>query len=163
MEFHYELSAGTVTVQVEPADSGYAIMILRPDREPKSYRVGARCPEHGQLTLCFDERQVRVHVAKAGNVRHVALGGHSWQLQPSKPVGRKREVGGGSLHATMPGKVLDVLVEEGQEVEAGALLMLLEAMKMELSIIAPNAGVVRSVSVSAGEIVDQGQSLVEIA
>jgi len=54
------------------------------------------------------------------------------------------------------------LVQEGQEVEAGAPLVLLEAMKMELRITAPNAGVVRSVSVSAGEIVDQGQELVSL-
>ena len=163
MEFHYELPAGTVTVQVEPAGSGYAITILRPDQAPESCQVDARRPEHGQLTLCFDDRRVRAHVAKTGNVRHVALGGHSWRLEPPKPVGRKREVGSGSLQATMPGKVLDVLVQVGQEVEAGAPLVLLEAMKMELRVTAPNAGVVRSVSVSAGEIVDQGQALVDIA
>jgi biotin carboxyl carrier protein len=63
----------------------------------------------------------------------------------------------------MPGKVLDVLVENGQEVEAGATLVLLEAMKMELRITAPQAGTVQHVFVEPGEIVDQGQSLVEIA
>ncbi len=160
MEFHYELPAGTVTVQVEPTGCGYAIIILRPNQSPESYQVGALRPEHGQLTLCFDDKRVRAHVAKFDNTRYVALDGHSWQLEPPKPVGRKREGGGGSLQATMPGKVLDVLVQEGQEVEAGAPLVLLEAMKMELRITAPNAGVVRSVSVSAGEIVDQGQELV---
>jgi len=163
MEFHYELPSGTVTVQVEAAESGYTITILRPDQDTESYRVAAHRPEHGQLTLCFENRRVRAHVVKVGSTRYVALGGHSWRLEPPKPVGRKREVGGGSLHATMPGKVLDVLVEEGQEVEAGAPLVLLEAMKMELRITAPNAGIVRKVHVSAGEIVDQGQSLVEIA
>ncbi len=162
MEFRYELPSGIATVQVNPADGGFSITILRPDQASVSYRVAARRPEHGRLTLCFDDRRVLAHVAKADGVRYVALAGQSWRLEPPKPVGRKREVGSGSLQASMPGKVLDVLVEEGQEVEAGAPLVLLEAMKMELRITAPSAGVVQSVSVSAGEIVDQGQALVEI-
>ena len=163
MEFHYALPEGTVTVQLNPADGGFSVTILRPDQTPVSYLVGARRPEQGRLTLCFDDRRVRAHVAKAGGVRYVAVAGQSWRLEPPKPVGRKREVGGGSLQATMPGKVLDVLVEEGQAVEAGAPLVLLEAMKMELRITAPSAGVVQSVYVSAGDVVDQGQALVEIA
>ena len=163
MKFHYALSDCVVTVQVEAADGGYAVTILRPDQAPESYRVGAHRPENGRLILCFDDRRVQAHVAKDGGVRYVAIGGRSYRLEPPKPVERHREAGGGSLQATMPGKVLDVLVAEGPMVEAGATLVLLEAMKMELRITAPGAGAVQSVYVSAGEIVDQGQVLVELA
>lgn len=163
MEFRYQLPEGVVAVQVEPAESGFAVTILRPGSPATHYRVGAQRPEHGRLTICLQERRLRVHTARVGTARHVALGGQSWILAPPKPVGRRTHAeGGGSLEATMPGKVLDVLVSAGQEVAAGATLLLLEAMKMELSITAPAAGVVKQVFVQAGEVVEQGQRLVEI-
>ncbi len=57
---------------------------------------------------------------------------------------------GGSLAAPMPGSVLRVAVEEGDQVEPGEVLVLLEAMKMELAVQAPAAGVVRDVLVGPG-------------
>lgn len=66
------------------------------------------------------------------------------------------------VHAPMPGLVLKVLVEEGQEVEAGTGLLVLEAMKMENELKAPAAGVVKAVHAQAGEPVDKDALLVEL-
>ncbi|WP_164568882.1 acetyl-CoA carboxylase biotin carboxyl carrier protein subunit, partial [Pseudomonas viridiflava] len=55
-----------------------------------------------------------------------------------------------------------VLIEVGQSVEAGTLLVVLEAMKMEHSIRADKAGVVTAVQCSEGEMVSEGAVLVEI-
>ncbi|MFZ2359017.1 MAG: acetyl-CoA carboxylase biotin carboxyl carrier protein subunit, partial [Anaerolineae bacterium] len=71
--------------------------------------------------------------------------------------------GAGSLAAAMPGLVLDVLVAEGDEVSQGQPLVLLSAMKMELRIAAPAAGKVVKVHCQAGQVVERGQVLVEIA
>jgi acetyl/propionyl-CoA carboxylase alpha subunit len=68
----------------------------------------------------------------------------------------------GSLAAPMPGTVLEVRAAPGDAVEAGQVLMLLEAMKMELAVHAPAAGTVSAVHVSAGELVRAGQPLAEI-
>jgi pyruvate carboxylase subunit B len=76
--------------------------------------------------------------------------------------GRQR-VGAGEVKAPMPGLVLRVLVEAGQQVEAGAGLVVLEAMKMENQIRAPAAGVVEAVRVEAGQAVEKGQILVVLA
>ena len=162
MEFRYALPEGEVTVQVDPTERGYAIVILRPDREPAAYHVDARRPEHGRLTLCFDDRRARVYVAGDGRTRFVALDGNSWRLEPPKPRGRTVSDAGGDLNASMPGKVLDVFVSEGQEVTAGTPLVLLEAMKMELRITAPNDGRVKRVRVRPGDVVGQGELLVEL-
>jgi biotin carboxyl carrier protein len=62
----------------------------------------------------------------------------------------------------MPGQVLDVLVRVGDVVEQGQTLVLLEAMKMELRITAPQAGTISGVFCQAGETVDRGQRLVEM-
>ena len=62
----------------------------------------------------------------------------------------------------MPGKILEVKVADGQTVEAGELLLVMEAMKMEHRIVAPTDGVVTKVNFSMGDQVQQGDVLVEM-
>jgi 3-methylcrotonyl-CoA carboxylase alpha subunit len=59
----------------------------------------------------------------------------------------------------MPGKVTKVAVEAGAEVDAGATLMVLEAMKMEHTIVAPAQGRVAEVRYGAGDQVEEGTEL----
>lgn len=66
------------------------------------------------------------------------------------------------IRAPMPGLVLDIMVEEGQSVEAGDSLLVLEAMKMENELRAPTPGVVQAIHVSADESVDKEALLAEI-
>jgi 3-methylcrotonyl-CoA carboxylase alpha subunit len=65
-----------------------------------------------------------------------------------------------SLEAPMPGLVLKVLVQPGSEVEKGAPLVILEAMKMEHAIVAPRDGVIAAVNCREGEMVQPGVDLV---
>jgi 3-methylcrotonyl-CoA carboxylase alpha subunit len=68
----------------------------------------------------------------------------------------------GGLTAPMNGSIVRVLVEVGQTVEAGAQLVVLEAMKMEHSIRAPHAGVIKALYCQEGEMVSEGSALVEL-
>jgi pyruvate carboxylase subunit B len=61
----------------------------------------------------------------------------------------------------MPGLVVRVSVEEGDRVEAGQSVVIVEAMKMENDLKAESGGVVAKVRVAAGEAVDKGAVLVE--
>ena len=67
-----------------------------------------------------------------------------------------------SLEAPMPGLVLKVLVEPGAEVQKGAQLVILEAMKMEHQVVAPRDGTVAAIHCREGELVQPGIDLVEI-
>ena len=62
----------------------------------------------------------------------------------------------------MPGKILAIDVEVGDRVEAGKVLVLMEAMKMEHQITAPSAGEVTEVRVAVGDQVDNGEVLVVV-
>jgi 3-methylcrotonyl-CoA carboxylase alpha subunit len=67
-----------------------------------------------------------------------------------------------ALSAPMPATVVAVTATPGQEVAAGDLLVMLEAMKMELPIRAPRAGRVKALACREGELVQPGVPLVEM-
>lgn len=70
--------------------------------------------------------------------------------------------GAGVIRAIMPGKVIGVLVAEGDEVAEGDVAVILEAMKMENELRADRGGVVQQVAVAPGDDVELGQVLVVI-
>jgi len=75
----------------------------------------------------------------------------------------KRSGGGGTVRAPMPGLVVRIEVAEGQRVDAGAGLVVVEAMKMENELRAPRPGMVQTVHVAVGQAVEKGASLVTLA
>ena len=85
----------------------------------------------------------------------------SKQIEALTGRGRKEAVGG-VIKAPMPGLVVRVEVTAGQEVAAGAGLVVVEAMKMENELRAPHPGVVEQVHVSAGDRVEKGSPLVTL-
>jgi len=66
------------------------------------------------------------------------------------------------IKAPMPGLVLEIAVTDGQEVKEGDKLLILEAMKMENSIMIQTNAIIKKVLVAAGQAVDKGQVLVEL-
>ena len=99
--------------------------------------------------------------AKVGDIWWVHLCGQTFKLERIEPGASANEEQGG-LTAPMPGKVLEVMVEVGQEVTAGTTLMILEAMKMEHKIVASTDGVVTAINFNAGDQVEQGVSLLDL-
>ena len=67
----------------------------------------------------------------------------------------------GKLVAPLPGTVIEVFIKPGDEVEAGQVILIIEAMKMKNSIRSTKDGIVAKVMVSAGETVAHKQTLVE--
>jgi 3-methylcrotonyl-CoA carboxylase alpha subunit len=80
-------------------------------------------------------------------------------VDPAEQFDHEEDRGGG-LSAPMSGKVLSVLVAAGTQVEKGAPLLVMEAMKMEHTIFAPAKGRVAQIRYAAGEQVAEGAELV---
>ena len=73
------------------------------------------------------------------------------------------EVGGGGLTAPMPGKVINILVNVGDSVKAGDVLLVMEAMKMEHSITADTGGTVEELFFAVGDQVTEGAELIKLS
>ena len=65
------------------------------------------------------------------------------------------------IKAPMPGLILDIHVEEGQEVKEDEALLILEAMKMENVITSPRDGIIKYVNIDKGDAIDKGHLLIE--
>lgn len=74
-------------------------------------------------------------------------------------VGASKQVN--AIKAPMPGLILEISVDVGQEVKENDPLLILEAMKMENSILSPRDGVIKSVTMTKGAAVEKGALLIE--
>jgi biotin carboxyl carrier protein len=92
----------------------------------------------------------------------VHVRGRAWLVERSEAGGASVGATDGTLTAPMTGKVLEVLVAEGDSVSEGQPLLVLSAMKMRLEIKAPHAGIVRRLGARAGDQVEGGDTMVVV-
>ena len=119
----------------------------------------------GLLSAGIDGEPVRVRIVHAGNDVFAIRGGTTERLTIAEPdagaFGRASERGG-RVTAPMPGRVVSVAVAAGDRVRSDAVLVVLEAMKMEHSIRSPADAAVAAVHCAVGDRVDEGVELVSL-
>jgi biotin carboxyl carrier protein len=119
----------------------------------------------GGSILRLGDQVERVTVTRLRNAILVAIGPAEFEFTPVESSARRR-VHGLAAHevvAPMPGKVLKILVEEGQQVDHGTPLIVLEAMKMETTLAAESAALIAKVRAVVGAMVDHGAVLIELS
>ncbi len=172
----WRLGGGTLPLSFANGSTIYRIgarrgndgWLLDSGEERWSARIAALGP--GELTLELDGRRERMRLArdKEGALL-LAWRGASYRLTRPAPLNADSaaRTGGGhdaaSLTAPMPGTLVKVLVSEGETVREGQALVVLEAMKMEHTVVAPYAGVVRRLPYGQGASVAGGADLVDLA
>jgi acetyl-CoA/propionyl-CoA carboxylase, biotin carboxylase, biotin carboxyl carrier protein len=119
----------------------------------------------GQLRLEVDGVLVESEVELTAGSVTVAHHGEAYRFTVPDAFGPAHAAAAsdGAVSAPMPGVVLAVNVAEGDRVEGGAVLGVVEAMKMELALPAPLTGTVTTVGAAAGDRVALGQTLFEVA
>jgi len=123
----------------------------------------------GLYSLLVDGRSYEVDVLEEGEVLLVFVEGQLFRLEPQEEkrrlrrmVGKEVAVGPQAIVAPMPGKIVKVLVNVGDQVQAGDGVVVIEAMKMENELKAAGPGTVREVKVVQGQGVNGGDVLVVI-
>jgi len=108
-----------------------------------------------------EQRTHTVHAIRDRTTWWVHLDGRTYRFQAVIEHGSAGPTAGG-LTAPIPATVVEVLVANGDQVEAEQLLLVLSAMKMQLEVRAPHAGTVADMCLAASDPVDGGQQLLTI-
>ncbi len=116
------------------------------------------------VSVSVGSRTHRVRVHGRSDRREITLPDRRWVVRRHARFEAVGEGSGGSgrIQAPMPGKVIALMVSEGDTVEEGQTVALMEAMKMELSIKAEVAGAVEAIAVGEGELVEADALLLQI-
>jgi acetyl/propionyl-CoA carboxylase alpha subunit len=118
----------------------------------------------GRMVLLIDGRRVVATVSADGQRQWVTVGGQTVVLTKSsaRRKGAASHDDSSELSAPMPGQVRAVNVKSGEKVSKGQVLIILEAMKMEIRVQAPFDGLVSAVNAQVGQTVEREQMLVKM-
>ncbi|WP_373186013.1 acetyl-CoA carboxylase biotin carboxylase subunit [Halopseudomonas sp.] len=121
-------------------------------------------PVAGQLSVTRDGVLRRYPVISRGQFLFLLWQANWERIEKVDPISRvaQAQQHAGGLQAPMNGSIVRLLVNTGDQVQAGAALLVVEAMKMEHSIRAPHAGTVTAILCAEGDLVSEGALLVEL-
>jgi len=160
MRYRYQSRGQVYTVNLERQGAAYRVELGE-----QTHEVAILDSAPGEISLLFDGRPVTLYWAANSSGKWVSLDGCTYLLE--KPASRRgsgpgERQNGASLRAPMPAQVQAVNVSEGEQVEKGQTLLLLEAMKMEIRLTSPQKGRIVKLQTHEGQSVERNQLLVEI-
>jgi biotin carboxyl carrier protein len=133
----------------------------------RKYVLEARAVQPGLYWLNWENRSIEVVVTEKNDGCLVMLGGRQilvelGDVRTSLRHAQQGQQGTVQVRAPMPGKVIRVLVKDGDSVEANQGIVVMEAMKMQNEIKSPKNGTVKKIGITAGSAVNSGDLLAEV-
>ena len=166
MAFVAKLGEQTYTVEIEETGKG----LYRVSVDGNEFFVDGKKTGRTNYSLIVDNRSFEIEVDNAEDEYRVLVDGRNYHVNLVDE--RRVRVGGTQsdlqlqgrqrVSVPMPGKVIEVLVSEGDNVEKGQGLVIVEAMKMENEVRSPITGEVKEIKVRAGDAVEGGAILIVI-
>lgn len=168
MKYFVSLDGTEYSVELHQNSDG-SLAVAIDDKAPVFDSVHVEDIEGRSLVL-LDNRAFEVTLErKPGGLQKATLNGLRSEILVQSERDRRlsfgkatSQAGSGWTTSPMPGRIVKVLVEEGDHVEKGAALVIIEAMKMQNELLAEHAGVVNKVRVRAGDTVERDAELVRI-
>jgi propionyl-CoA carboxylase alpha chain len=166
MKYRYQSGEMVYEVVLERHRDGYRATI-----NGETYELEVLDAQPGALTLRAGQdggivRPQVVYWGAEGDTKWFSSGGCTYRLDRPKERSRAGARGGAAaedtLRAPMPAQVRAVQVAEGDSVEAGQTLLLLEAMKMEIKLASPRVARIGRLHAKQGDTVERDQVLVEL-
>lgn len=124
--------------------------------------------QHLSYSLLLEGKSFEINIYQDNGIWEVLLRGNQFSVQVEDERERRLRMAAGQaskqegkiiLQAPMPGLVIDIPVKEGQEVEEGNVLVILESMKMQNELTAPRAGRITRIQAKVNDHVDRKQVL----
>lgn len=161
MQLTFQLGEEGITLEVVPADGGWRVRLPSGDE----HTIQARRLPGDILQVAHCSRAFRVAFARTKRGVEISYGGATYVFSdtPARRAERTQQASSGALVAPMAGVVAEVLVREGDTVQAYQPVVVVAAMKVYATIEAPFAGAVKAVHVAKDQRVEHGALLVEIA
>ncbi len=166
LTYHYQEQDHIVALQSTSMEGAWSVQVDGQPAENIEYVIG----NNGLIVLRQGAKQLHtyIHEEEAGEIQ-VILDGYTYRLEQRRPPDANTTAHGGStlqkqktLTAPMAGTIVKVQVQEGDEVQAQEVLVVLSAMKMEHAITAPYDGKIRRVHYHEGTVVKGGAVVVEM-
>ncbi len=169
MEQEFVYQGETYTVKVENANGdnskseAFKASIAEREYAIDLAKVSANC-----FSVSFDGTNKTVYVTDSDDSVFVHLDGRVVRLDKITDDAKKFSSAGleygakDEIKAPMPGKVVKILVEQGQTIEVGQPLVIVESMKMENEIKSPTNGTVKAINFAAGDLVDPSQAILNL-
>ena len=162
----YVTTIGELEFNVELVDDRKVIV------DGKEYEVDFDAlSDQPVVSLLVDGQSYEAYVYQADDSWHVLMLGRFYpaivedereKRLRAATASSTRSSGEYQLKAPMPGLVIDVPVSEGQDVDKGDVLLILESMKMQNELKSPKAGTIRRVRINPGDSVEQHQIMLSI-
>ena len=164
MECEFSVEDQTYKLEVDHKDGKYLVKLG--DRQ---YIVDSQVISGNGLSLIVDGKACTVFFAEDQGKKYVSVQGEQFCIEKAKADSGARFLaesaalkGVPTIASPMPGKVVKILVKEGDRVEKGQGLVIVEAMKMENEIRSASAGVVKKINFKEGDLVDAAAPIIEL-
>ena len=156
-----------VTLEMRTEDGN--TFVKREDEERWHEVTLERVGDSGLFLLMVDSQPTELYLERKRGGADVIVGRHvfNYEIGPWRPEGQRARSAGQakgavSVKAPMTGSIVEVRCAVGERVESGAVLLVIESMKMNNELRAPAAGMVEAVPVVAGQRVKAGELLVAL-
>jgi len=158
-EFRFDDGQGERVFALHYGRTGYSFDFGSGGQEASVSSLG-----EDRLRVVLGGHRFDATVVRRGLAFTVFAGGQSYRLTMADPLAAAEtiEAPTGRLTSPMPGRIAQLHVKPGQAVKHGETLLVLEAMKMEHSILAPRDGVVDAIGYAVGELVEEGVELLSL-
>lgn len=161
-EENIEITEENIFIAAACQDKGIAFLKgegelnVRKISNMKKEEEGSRSMGSGNYTVVVDGQKFSVQVAEGdANIQVTAVNGET--VEPSTPKVVTTTGTQLDIKALLPGSVWKIVANPGQSVNEGDVILILESMKMEIDIVAPKGGVIKSINVATNDKVVEGQ------
>ena len=164
MEFEFSIEEQTHKLQVDHKNGKYLVKL-----GDKQYNVDSQPISENCLSLLVDGKAYTVFIAEDEGKKYISLQGEQFCVEEAKAETEARSLaesdtlkGVPTISSPMPGKIVKILVGEGDGVEKGQGLVIVEAMKMENEIRSASTGIVKKINFKEGDLVDAAELIIEL-